>query len=145
VELYLLREPMGNRLKLLNKKKISRDPVEDNNLKHVRETRKGQRMVRTCLGYLEVNGNVIINGCVRELDDLENLKLEISEPPPDLKGIGVDIRGPGGELLSPVKKERGNYCIEIKDTQLHDTGFACHDIEFNDYRNDLTRELACVT
>ena len=113
MELYLLREPLAKRLKVLNKKKISYDPVEENNLKHVRETRKGQRMARTSLGYLEVNGNVVINGCVRDLNDFENFNVAISEPFPDLKGIGVDIRGPGGELLSPVKKERGKRKISI--------------------------------
>jgi hypothetical protein len=107
VELYQLREPISDRLKVLKSKKISHDPVEDNNLKHVRETRKGQRMVRTSLGYLEVNGNLVINGCVRDLNDFENLSIAISEPSPDLKGISVDIRGPGGEQLTPVKKERG--------------------------------------
>ena len=64
-------------------------------------------MVRTSLGYLQVNGNLVINGCVRDLKDFENLNVAISEPSPDLKGISVDIRGPGGELLNPVKQERG--------------------------------------
>jgi hypothetical protein len=41
------------------------------------------------------------------LNDFENLSIAISEPSPDLKGISVDIRGPGGEQLTPVKKERG--------------------------------------
>ena len=69
-------------------------------------------MVRTSLGYLQVNGNVIINGCVRDLKDFENLNVPTSDPSPDLKGICVDIRGPGGELLSPVKKERGKSEIQ---------------------------------
>lgn len=109
IELYLTREPIGNRLKVLNKKKISADPVEENNLKHVKETKRGQRMARTSLGYLEVNGNVVINGCVRDLSDFENLNVATSEPSPELTGICVDIRGPGGELISPVKRERGNH------------------------------------
>ena len=119
MELYQLRDPLAKRLKVLNKKKISYVPVEENNLKHVRETRKGQRMAITSLGYLEVNGNVVINGCVRDLEDFENFNVAISEPSPDLKGIGVDIRGPAGELLSPVKKERG------KQWRIIDTLWCC--------------------
>ena len=112
VELFLVKQPIGDRLKAINKKKITHDPVEDNNLKHVRETKNGVKMARGCLGYLEVNGNVVINGCVRDpsdnavFDKLKSLP-SIVEPSQYLKWIAVDIRGPGGELLMPLMTQRG--------------------------------------
>lgn len=112
VELFLVNQPISDRLKVLNRKKITHDPVEDNNLKHVRETKNGVKMARGCLGYLEVNGNVVINGCVRDPTDNAvygtlNSRPSIVEPSQHLKGIAVDIRGPGGEFLSPLMTQRG--------------------------------------
>lgn len=115
VEMYLVKDVISDRLKVLNKKKFNLEPVEDNNLKHVRDTKKGQKMARSSLGYLEVNGNLVINGCVRDLKNSDyQTSLEetvTTEPSQYLKSIAVDIRGPGGELLNPLRTERGNICL----------------------------------
>ena len=108
----MVRQPIESRMNQLGKKKIFENPIENNNLKHVKQIKRGRKFARASLGSLEINDMVLINGCLRHSDTCD--EEAFPKIPVELKGIAVDIRGPGGELLCPVKKERGTFSFLLR-------------------------------